>query len=169
MNIKYLFDFDRTVFDMEQLYREIATHNPDATLGTVDSLAGIDVPQLLFADAVEFFASHNREAIDILSSGHGKTGTWDPAYQSEKVRLSGIGEYVHQVHVVAKDKVSVLQEVTKQHDGRLVFVDDHPDNVVAVAAALPEITTVYLDRLQEHAVAASIPRIESLAELDAII
>lgn len=169
MTTRYLFDFDRTVFDMEGLYTAIATTNPTVELGTVASLENIDLTGLLFQDALDFFAAHDRSQIDILSSGHGKTGTWDPAYQSEKVRLSGVDAYVNQIHIVAKDKVSVLKEVSEQCEDRIVFVDDHPDNVVAVATALPQILTVYLDRLGDGGVSADIPRIESLSELDAII
>lgn len=167
--MKYVFDFDRTIFDMESLYRTIAKVNPTAELGTIGSLEGIDIASFLFSDAIEFFEQHDPQLVDILSSGHGKTGQWDPVYQAEKVKRSRVAELVNRVHIVPQDKVAVLQEIAINQTGPVVFVDDHIDNIKRVATALPDIHVVLIDRAGEITVNTTTPLIRSLAELDATI
>lgn len=165
--MKYLLDFDRTVFDMESLYESIAQTNPQTELGTIASLDGLPLETFLFPDALQFFASHDPSDIEIISSCYGKTGQWDLDYQKEKIRLSNVADFVGQVHVVAEDKVSCIEKITGRKPA--VFVDDHPEHIRQVAEALPTVTAVYIDRLQERSDAGNVKRIESLTELDASI
>jgi len=165
--MKFILDFDRVIFDMDALYTEISHTNPTAKLGTIESLDGIALHKFLFPDAVDFFVQHQKETIEVVSSCFGKTGTWDLEYQREKVKRSGVAQFVHTVQVVEKDKVTVLRNVPKTE--RTVFVDDHPENAQAVAEALPQITVLYLDRTGENKTPANTTRITSLADVDAII
>ena len=80
--MKYILDFDRTVFDMDALYRKIEDTNPDAKTGTLKSLQGISLNEFLFPDALEFFKQHAKEDIQIVSSSFGFTGQWDLKYQN---------------------------------------------------------------------------------------
>jgi hypothetical protein len=143
--MKYLLDFDRTVFDMEGLYQAIETYNPDAELGTVASLQGIDLQQFLFNDALEFFATHDQLDIDIVSSGFGLTGQWEVAYQIKKIELSGVGSYVRTVHVVPDSKISTIKRLARELE-EVVYVDDHPEHVASAVQHIPGLCVVHIDR-----------------------
>jgi|AntAceMinimDraft_5_1070358.scaffolds.fasta_scaffold01108_5 hypothetical protein len=164
----YLLDFDRTVFDMEQLYRTIDQQNPRATLGTVASLAGIDLAGLLFPDALAFFATHRPAQIEIISSCFGLSGQWELAYQTAKVQQSGVDHYVAAVHIVPDSKVTMIKRLTHTVE-HAVYVDDHPEHIKNAVQTIPRVTVVYLDRSGARRQIAGAQTISSLAELDAII
>ena len=166
--MKYLLDFDRTVFDMEGLYKAIDRHNPDAVLGSVESLEGIDLEGLLFPDAIEFFNTHPKEQMEIVSSGFGLTGQWEVSYQQKKIELSGVAKYVNAIHVVADSKISTIKRIARECDD-VTYVDDHPENVQNAIQHIPGLSVVYLDRTGKGVQIAGATSITSFAELDAII
>lgn len=165
--MKYLLDFDRTVFDMDSLYEEILRVNPDKTVGTIESLEGIDLKQFLFADAVSFFQNKEKENIEIISSCFGKTAQWDKQYQIEKINRSGVQNFVAAVHVVEKSKVDTIRELTRGNSA--VFVDDHPEHVKEVTTQMADVKVLYLDRKNTGVNIDGSSYITTLAELDAIM
>ena len=166
--MKYLLDFDRTVFDMEGLYVAIHAHNPGVDLGTVQSLEGINLEPLLFPDALEFFNTHNAADIEIVSSGFGLTGQWEVEYQSKKIQLSGVAKYVETVHVVADSKISTIKRIARESDN-VVYVDDHPENVMSAMQHISGIEVVLLDRTGSQKAIPGVKTISTLTELDASI
>ena len=165
--MKFILDFDRVIFDMDSLYTEIASTNPAAELGTIESLNSITLADFIFPDALDFFTQHPKETIEVVSSCFGKTGTWDLEYQREKVKRSGVANFVRAVHVVEKDKVAVLASLVSNTPA--CFIDDHTENASTVAAAFPDMNVLYLDRTGENKTPANTTRITSLAEVNAII
>lgn len=165
--MKYILDFDRTVFDMESLYQAIAKQNPDATLGTVESLEGIDLEQFLFADALEFFVQHAAENIEIVSSGFGLTGQWELAYQTEKIRRSNVTQYVAKSHVVTDSKIAEIKQIAESAK-EVVYVDDHPENIANALENIDGLQVVYIDRSGEGKVITGAATISLLTELDKI-
>lgn len=166
--MKYLLDFDRTVFDMEGLYRAIKRHNPDAALGSIESLKGIHLEELLFPDAVEFFNTHAKEQIEIVSSGFGLTGQWEVEYQQKKIELSGVSKYVNAIHVVADSKISTIKRIAREADD-ITYVDDHPENVQNAIQHIPGLVVVYLDRGGKGEVIAGASRETTLLNIGGII
>jgi hypothetical protein len=167
--MKYLLDFDRTVFDMDGLYLAIATQNPDATLGTTGSLVGIDIEALLFPDALGFFATHDQNQIEIISSGFGLTAQWEVAYQTEKIKLSGIAKYVTAIHVVPDSKVSTIKRLVRESEGDVTYVDDHPENIKNALQNIPTLSVVYLDRSGEQKEIPGATTIARLTDISTII
>jgi hypothetical protein len=166
--MKYLLDFDRTVFDMEGLYQSIEQHNPGVDLGTPASLKGIDLEQFLFPDALDFFSTHDAADIEIVSSGFGLTGQWEVAYQTKKIELSGIAKYVHAIHVVPDSKISMIKRIASESD-TVTYVDDHPENVASAVQHISGLTVVYLDRSGGQVAVAGAKTIDTLSALDASI
>ena len=167
--MKYLLDFDRTVFDMDGLYLAIAATNPDATLGTLDSLENIDLEALLFPDALEFFATHEQLQIEIVSSGFGLTAQWDVSYQTAKINRSNVAKYVSAIHVVPDSKISTIKRLTRDSETDVLYVDDHPENIKTAVSNISHLKVVYLDRSGAGAVIPGATTISSLTEIDAII
>jgi FMN phosphatase YigB (HAD superfamily) len=165
--MKYILDFDRTVFDMDALYTQIAKINPDTKLGTIESLDKIDIARFIFPDALAFVAAHQSSDIYIVSSCYGKSATWDIEYQREKIKRSKIALQVNRVYVVSTSKIAVLKSLTTDMT-KAIYVDDHLGHVQAAADALPDLQTVYLDRAGATPAPAGIPRITSLAEINTV-
>jgi len=163
--MKYLLDFDRTVFDMEGLYQAIEKQNPGVDLGSVTSLKGIDLESLLFPDALDFFSMVPLENIEIVSSGFGLTGQWEVEYQTKKIELSNVAKYVNQVHVVADSKISTIKRIARESD-EVTYVDDHPQNVSSAVQHISGLRVVYLDRSGEHKLMTGARTISLLSELN---
>ena len=163
--MKYILDFDRTIFDMDALYSQIAKTNPHSKLGTTKSLDTIDLPKFIFPDAEAFLAAHQPSDLYIVSSCYGKSATWDIEYQKEKIKRSKIAQQVNQVFVVPESKVEAIKPLVVGTT-KAIYVDDHLEHVQAVAAALPDVQTVYLDRTGTAPAPAGLQRITSLAEID---
>jgi len=166
--MKYILDFDRTIFDMDALYRAIEQTNPGVPLGTVASLDGIDMSRFFFADVMTFLQTHNQQDIEIVSSCHGLTKRWSDRYQAEKIKRSGIDSFVAAVHVVSDSKIEIIKTIMKNNP-EAIFVDDHPEHVASVSAAIPELQVFFLNRKNENQVVSDVPGITSLADLDDMI
>lgn len=162
--MKYLLDFDRTVFDMEGLYAAIKKQNPQETLGSVESLEGIDLEALLFPDAIDFFKAHNAADIEIVSSGFGLTGQWEVSYQQKKIELSGVAKYVGAIHVVADSKISTIKRIARESDS-VMYVDDHPENIQNAVQHISGLHVVYINRESEDVSLVGAQTISTLADL----
>ncbi len=166
--MKYLLDFDRTVFNMEGLYQAIDQHNPNAELGTVASLQGLDLEQFLYPDALAFFNTQDPANIDIVSSGFGLTGQWEVEYQTKKIELSGVATYVNAVHVVADSKISTIKRLARESDD-VTYVDDHPEHIATAVQHIPGLEVVYIDRSGVQQIIPGAKTIASLVDLNASI
>jgi hypothetical protein len=142
--MKYILDFDRTIFDTERLYEELSKVGARDIAGTVDSLDLLDVPSLVFADAQRFLITHNKNNIVVLSSCTGEIDTWDHEYQLEKIYRSGIKDLVSNIVVVTSEKSQLL--VKYKGDEECVFVDDIMGHLLAVKKVVPEVICVLMDR-----------------------
>jgi len=162
--MKYLLDFDRTVFDMEGLYQAIKQTHPGIDLGTVASLKGIDLEQFIFPDALQFFTAHNPEHIEIVSSGFGLTGQWEVEYQAKKIEQSGVSQYVHAIHVVADSKITTIKRLARESD-QVTYVDDHPEHIASAVQHIPGLQVVFIDRTGSQSPVTGATTISSLTEL----
>ena len=166
--MKYILDFDRTVFDMDALYEKIESVNPGVEVGTVESLKDINLEELLFPDALDFFSLQDQENIQIVSSSFGLTGQWDLEYQKIKIEKSNVAQYVSDVHVVADSKISTIKRIARNVD-QAVYVDDHPEHVLNAMQHISGLTVVYINRKNEQPEIPGVKTIRSLAELEGII
>ncbi len=145
--MKYLLDFDRTLFDMESLYEEISKVNPELKLGSLESLKNINLERFIFSDAVEFLKTHPCDSIEIVSSCFGKTKTWNLDYQKEKIARTGVQKFVKNVHVVSESKVEVIKSIVSH--GTIVFVDDLVEHLDDVKNEVPNVKTFLINRKRE--------------------
>ena len=166
--MKYILDFDRTIFDTDRLYKELESTGNRDLAGTIESLDKLNVPDLIFADAIKFISMHNKLDIVVVTSCLGKTAVWDKSYQEEKIKRSGIRDLVGVVDVVVGEKPkAVLKHI--QTD-RCVFVDDMEKHLLSVKKAIPEIICVQISRTKNlDEKTSEFVQISTLAELDVII
>ena len=169
--MKYLLDFDRTLFDVEQLYVELAQCGQSQLAGTVESFAYVSIADLLFSDVAEFLADKNKSDLFILSSASGLSAQWETDYQTAKITASGLDKKVASVHVVPGDKGAEAVKIASQfapHE-QIIFIDDRLENCQAVKTALPNAHIYLLKRHlkfdSKQQTRQTIPIITSLAEV----
>lgn len=137
--MKFVFDFDRVLFDTDQfvkdlrsahVYDEGVTRNVSLLADAKES--GINLEDYVNQEAVAFLKQHGGESA-IVSSFQSRyddnnSGSDDEIaeFQREKIMQSGLGILVNQVYVTAGDKTDALREVYSEGS---FFVDDEPSNV----------------------------------------
>ena len=171
--MRYILDFDRTLLDTDKLKLAQLQQFGVDKIGTLESLKNINIADFLFPDSIDFLKTHEKKDISIVSSCLGITKMWDVNYQKEKVKLSGVANYVNIVHVVADAKNSIVQSI---YDGSpTVFVDDMSLHLLNAKEVLPELRIVQIARVgalratHKEKNVEKITTIENLNELDAII
>jgi hypothetical protein len=138
--MKYILDFDRTLFDVEKLYQELETLGKREMAGTQDSLSLIPMSDLLFPDAVDFINATDLADMYILSSVSGLTAQWETDYQIAKIAATGIDKKVCEVRVVEGEKGAQALEISRlfSSEETIVFVDDRLENCLDVKSVLPK-------------------------------
>jgi hypothetical protein len=139
--MKYILDFDRTLFDVEKLYQELEAIGKSEIAGTQESLSLIPMSDLLFPDVLDFFNEKNSDDIYILSSAKGLTAQWETDYQAAKIAATGIDAKVCQVRVVEGKKGAEALEIAHlfSSEETIVFVDDRLENCLDVKSVLPKV------------------------------
>lgn len=167
--MKYILDFDRTVFDTDALYKRLDEQKRSTEAGTLASLESLgDISDLVFSDAMIFFTAHNKTDLCIVSSCKGKSGNWERTYQEKKIEHSGISKFVDQVLVVESGKVAVISELVKKFSEDTVFVDDMLEHLETLNSVDKNLKLVQIKR-NPLASTGNFPVISQLSELDAII
>ncbi len=170
--MKYILDFDRTLFDVEKLYEQLARCNQSHLAGTPESLNHISVPELLFPDVADFLQGKKLEDLFIVSSTSGVSAQWERDYQIAKISASGLDTRVAEVRVLAGDKGVEAVNIAEQFSPRemVVFVDDRIEHCLSVKSALPDSHCFLLVRnkavIGETDVVQGIPVVHSLNEVD---
>ncbi|MCD5381996.1 MAG: hypothetical protein LR017_01620 [Candidatus Pacebacteria bacterium] len=162
--MRYLLDFDRTLFDTDAFKKAVL--KAGYALGTPESLEKVDASRFVFSDALTFLKTHAKEDMYIVSSCTGFQSVYDRAYQSAKIAKSRVDAYVADVIVVEDTKVDAVVSLA---DGETVFVDDMDKHLSAVAARCPEVHVVHIGRSAHYPTTRTVPSIASLSELDATI
>lgn len=173
--MKYVFDFDRTLFDVARLYDSLERQNLRHLAGSLESLPYLDVESLLYADVRAYLASKDPSDCFILSSSSGLTGEWEAAYQRAKIDASGVTELVSEVLVMQGEKGPALAGIASRFPPTepLVFVDDRIEQCLSVRASVPQAICCLMVRDQsvigDTSAVQGIPVVHTLAAVDAII
>ena len=147
--MKLIFDFDRTLFDVEKLYQLLREQDAMDLAGTAKSFEIVDFAELLFPDVVSFLESHKKEDLFILSSHSGTTANWGREYQEQKIIKTGIDQLVEKVVVMFGDKAGYVKELVGNFsDERVLFIDDQITHCQSVKESVPTVECMLMKR--EH-------------------
>lgn len=168
--MKYIFDFDRTLFDTDAFKAE---QRKRLVVNSVRPLEGVSLSTYVFEDAFKFLREHDKGDMCIVSSCSGFNGVSSLTFQKAKIEGSGVTEYVSAFYVVPEGKEETLKNLSLQPDA--VFVDDMTKHLYAAREARRDLRVV---RIARDAVTtkespdtsdSAIPVVTNLLELDAII
>ena len=151
-------DFDRTLFDAEQLYtwlgNDIEPRIKEVVLGTCELP---DLLPMLYSDTVPFLMrARDTYSLVLLTS------TMHPVFQEKKVHASGISSHLDDVLIVpgnrdhsgkgiaAKEYLCKLSRSAPGH----AFIDDLPENISEVKAENPEIRCIRIERIKKEKAAS---------------
>lgn len=171
--MKYILDFDRTLFDADALLADLEKDQVDFSQLGPEVLEGRPSEQYLYPDALEFLRTKNREDVYILTALSTRYGDRILEFQKAKVEQEPILSLVQEMKYTEREKGDPARDIAKQfsQSDTVVFVDDVLANCLAVKAALPKVKCFLLvrdrdvvgDILSER----GIPIVHTLAEVDA--
>lgn len=157
--MKYILDFDEVLFDTSALkakFAELNISESERGLDVFDCLTEIDpsfeFSSLVFPGALQFLIERGNDCI-IVSSATSVTAEHNTdlekqlAYQTEKIKRSGVEDLAQTVTVVGVSKGEALAEIKGEIEAQgeeMVFVDDR-EQYVCEASELG-IRSVWLDR-----------------------
>ncbi len=174
--MKYILDFDQTLFDTNLLKSHFERDGIDYSNLSPLLLQNYPTANYLFEDVEPFLSCRPKEDIIILTAfGREKYGEGVVAYQKYKVEQEPINSLVGEVVYVEGDKGEAAAEIASQFPPHepVIFVDDLLVQCKSVATALPNSTCCLIVRDPSNFDSTSIPDhiylIFSLAELDGII
>ena len=144
--MKYILDFDDTIFDAKKLKTILAKCgiSEDAVSETIfdeikKQIPDFDIQSLLFKDAYAFLKA-NKDNCEIITTylsrdpAKNSDVTMRKAYQTKKIILTGIMDLlgVSHVHIVGASKTEVMKQLYNQFlqmGEKCVYVDDRPDYI----------------------------------------
>jgi hypothetical protein len=173
--MKFLLDFDRTLFDTDAFIAQVERDGRSDRLITPDIWQEYDVREFLYDDVLPWLATQPRESLHILTAITPTAGAEADAFQREKLRSGGFAELVASVTFVVGEKGEVAGEIASQFPPPepIIFIDDRIEQCLSVQRALPEAHCCLMVR--EPAVIGSVAMVRgmtvvhSLAGVDAMI
>lgn len=166
--MKYIFDFDHTLFNND-LFREASAAYVESGLWVTPAIWNIlEARSFLYEDTVDFLTSLQKEDVRILTAMSPALGSDARNFQKVKLEKSGLAKYVSEIIFMEGDKGPYVQEM---HDGTpTVFVDDKLAHLVSVKKMCPKVHVVQMVRpgLEDRipvSMVKEIPVISSLSEL----
>jgi hypothetical protein len=172
--MKYILDFDRTLFDTDAF---VAATQRDGLTSTEyispDIWHSYTVEDFLYPEVLQWLHTKNKADVRILTAITPKQGFEAAEYQKAKVEQEPIINLVKHIYYVESDKATMMQTIatTGDPDEQLIFVDDLLEHCIAVQAAVPNCTCFLMQRTNSSSAPpppTSIRVIQSLADLDTI-
>jgi len=138
--MKYLLDFDRTLFDADALLADLKDDQVDFTNLGPEVLDGHPASNYLYQGVLPFLRSKESADVYILTALSTRYGDRILEYQKAKIEQESLISLVHDVVYVSKDKGEPAQKIAKSFSETetIVFVDDLIENCIAVQTALPQ-------------------------------
>lgn len=140
---------------LEELACLGAVADPSAAKAMLEALesAFSDLRPYLFPDVVGFLNAARHRGFELILLSFG-----DPAWQSYKVRASGLTPYFTQILYTAKEegKVALCAEHAPQY-GELHAIDNNPADLDAMKASIPWLQTYLICRVEPSALEGADP------------
>ncbi len=173
--MKYLLDFDRTLFDTAAFGQQVNNDGEGSHLFDSDIWKKYQASDYLFPEVIDWLEQKNKEDLFIVTAYVSALGLSAQDYQAEKLRSSKIEGKVESVILVKEDKGKVVAKITDQFlpDEPVVFVDDKIEQCLSVRAHAPQVQCFLMVRnrsvVGEIEEVKGIKIVSSLKELDVMI
>lgn len=171
--MKYILDFDRTLFDADALLADFRKDQVDLTALTAATLAPYTMADYLYPDVLDFLGRKNPQDVYILTALSVKYGERILEYQTAKVEQEPLLGLIKEVVYTEKDKGEPARKITTQftQPETVVFVDDLISNCLAVKASLPRAKCFLMVRepgeVGDICSQRGIPIVHTMAEVEA--
>jgi len=173
--MKYILDFDRTLFDTDKLIIQFRAADFDLHNLFPEMLDQFQSKQFLYDDVLPFLSSKKPADIFILTALGNTYGKKILEFQTAKVEQEPIRSLVNRVTYVMEDKGQPAADIVSQFPPQesVVFIDDLLKNCLAVKVAVPHVHCFLILRnclstakTVKAAAKAGIEVIYTLTELD---
>lgn len=146
--MKYLLDFDRTLFDTDTFSSKVLEDGHGALIGTPEVWHHYTADQFLFSDVVPWLQTKQKDSLHILSAFTPSQGEQAKSFQEAKIASGGFGNLFATITVMEGLKGRAAVGITQEfppHE-KVVFVDDRLDQCISVSSALPQSHCFYIQR-----------------------
>ncbi|MCA9361871.1 hypothetical protein KC906_00710 [Candidatus Kaiserbacteria bacterium] len=173
--MKYVLDFDDTLYDAKRFKQQVAADGTAHLLFTPEIWQLYDVQDYLHTDTVDWLASKQQEDLFILTAAMTSDGKVVMAYQQEKLRCSKLGAVVFEIIFSAGEKGVETAEIASRFPPSepIIFIDDKIEQCLSVKATVPQAHCFLMVRdpsvIGEAETVRSIDVVHSLADVDAKI
>jgi FMN phosphatase YigB (HAD superfamily) len=168
-------DFDRTLCDTDAQLAQVGILRIQHLIGNPELTRRLGITQFLYDDTLPFLQAHQSHVLYIVSAVTHSYGERATEYQRDRIKRSGVEEYVREILLTGDSKVAALEGLLARYPGeRLVFVDDRSDVLTDVYIHFNDVTCVHMarggaQRMSDTPIPPGVPTISTLAELTSII
>lgn len=138
--MKYLLDFDHTLFDTDAFVRAVRLSGTKIPLVSEEIWGEFVAADYLHNDTLDFLKSKNPTDIIILTMVTVSYGELAFPFQKRKVEQEPILSHVQEIEYVDDVKGPRAAEIAKQFppEEPIVFVDDHIEQCLSVKQHVPQ-------------------------------
>jgi hypothetical protein len=169
--MKYILDFDRTLFDTDAFKAQVAKDNKTDSLLTPAIWQQYSARDFLYNDVRAWLQKKPLESVVILTALSPEAGPLASEFQKAKLASSGMCDLVSEVIFMVGDKGKYVQDIAAGQPA--CFVDDLLSHHQSVQKYAPYVTSLYMDRagtvVAQKLVDSNIHLVRNLAEVDAIM
>jgi hypothetical protein len=146
--MKYLLDFDRTLFDTPACYEELTRVHSGPFEFVPEVWDKVSVCEYLYTDVLPWIATKIREDIYVVTAFTPSYGEASEAYQKSKLLCSTLTDQVAEVVVMQGLKGEIVAEIATQFPPTepIVFVDDRIEQCLSVREHAPQVTCCLMVR-----------------------
>jgi hypothetical protein len=171
--MKYLVDFDRTLFDFEALKAQVTSDEKHDLVGMVEFWEHYTATDFLFPDVLSWLEDKGKDAVHVLTAFSPYLGAEAEAYQREKIHSGGFNELVGAITVMEGEKGLAAAKIAERflpHEP-IVFIDDWDEQCASVKKYLPQAHCFLISRygVVPEVVPAGVTVVSSLREVDGIM
>ena len=173
--MKYILDFDRTLFDTPAYYQKVAELKLEEIQFDPEIWKQIEADEFLYEDVIDWLSTKSQEDLYILTAVNPNYGDGQGTHQKGKLTGSKVEELVSDVVFTQGLKGEHVAEIAKQFppDETIVFVDDMLEQCVSVKNTLPDTVCCLIVRDESLIEKVDIPEgikvVRCLSEVDDII
>ena len=169
--MKYILDFDRTLFDTDAFKAQVAKDNKTDSLLTPAIWQEYSAQDFLYDDVLQWLPRKSRESLVILTAMSPEAGPSANEFQKAKLASSGLADLVSEVIFMVGDKGKYVSDIAALQPA--CFIDDVLSHHQSVQKYTPHVTSLLMDRVVEATarkpVDSNIHLVRNLAEVDAIM
>lgn len=173
--MKYILDFDRTLFDTDSFISQVEADGKRSILVTTEIWSHYNARDFLYKDVLDWLLSKNKSDIQILTAVTADLGDKADSFQREKLNSANLKKFVSSTTFVTGEKGQSVAEIAKQFplEEKLVFVDDRIEQCLSVKETMSEVICCLMVRdkslIGEVKMVNNLKVVSTLADVDVIM